>query len=59
MVALKTRGYYTGSVPRPTSSLREGREFVFLGSSALRAYNGGVQAKGFKVGDEWRVWMIV
>ena len=40
IVALKTQGNYTGLGQSPTSSLREGSEFVFLGSSALRTYNG-------------------
>ena len=50
MVALKTQGNFTGLGWSPMSSLREGCEFVFLGSSALRTSNGGVYPKGFEVG---------
>jgi hypothetical protein len=42
MVALKDTSNYIGSGRRSTSSLKDGGEFVFLGLSALKSYNGGV-----------------
>jgi hypothetical protein len=42
MVALKDIRNYTGSDRSPTSSLRDGSEFVFLSSSALKSYDEGV-----------------
>ena len=46
MEALKICGDYTVSGRSPTVS--EGFEFVFLGSSAQLAYNGGARKHGFR-----------
>jgi len=46
MEALKTWGDYPVLGRCPTVS--EGFEFVFLGSSAQLAYNGGARKRGFR-----------